>query len=42
MVAGAVRLQRERVDRAADLLAEDVVDEAVLLDPAEAGEGLGA
>ena len=32
-------LQREGVDRAADLRSEDLVDEAVLLDAAEAREG---
>ena len=30
------------MDRPADLLAEDAVDESVLLDPREAGEGAGA
>src|SRR6185437_1009776 len=34
-----LRLQRERVDRTADLGAEDLVDEAVLLDPAAPREG---
>ena len=29
------------MDRAADLVAEDVIDEPVLLEPREAGEGLG-
>src|SRR3954451_17402983 len=38
---GGVGLEREGVDRAADLGAEDVVDEAVLLEAGEAGELLG-
>ena len=36
-----VRLQRQRVDRAADLGAEDLVDQAVLLDAAAPGERRG-